>query len=220
MNKKKTIIFDLDGTLIDSLEDIALCMNTVLKELDLPTYEINAYKYFVGGGVSVLVDNVLKDLNVDLENEIKDNLTEKFKEIYDLKLHDKTKPYEGIYDLLDELVKLNCQIGILSNKPHESTLAHVNSLFSKYNLKEVHGQKAHIEKKPNPTAAIQIANSFNTPCEEIYFIGDTMVDMQTAKNAGMISIGVLWGFRDEKELREHGANFIVKNPLDIIEIIK
>jgi phosphoglycolate phosphatase len=220
MNNNKTIIFDLDGTLIDSLEDIALCMNTVLKELDLPTYEINAYKYFVGGGVSVLVDNVLKDLNIDLKTQIKETISEKFKVIYDLKLHDKTKPYEGIYDLLDELVKLDYKIGILSNKPHEATLAHVNSLFSKYKIQEIHGQKSHVEKKPNPTAAIQIANSFKTPCEEIYFIGDTMIDMQTAKNAKMIGVGVLWGFRDEKELRDNGATFIVKHPLDILEILK
>lgn len=220
MNNKKTIIFDLDGTLIDSLEDIAICMNTVLKELNLPIHKMNDYKYFVSGGVSVLVDNVLKALNIDFTEELKEKITANFKEIYDVKLHDKTKPYAGIYELLDELVKLDCNIGILSNKPHESTLAHVNSLFSKYNLKEVHGQKAHIEKKPNPTAAILIANSFNIPCEKIYFVGDTMVDMQTAKNANMISIGVLWGFRDEKELKDNGANFIVKHPLDILEIIK
>ena len=216
---KKTIIFDLDGTLIDSLEDIAVCMNQVLKELNLPIHEMNDYKYFVGGGISILVDNALNALNKEITDELKEKVTQRFKEIYDQKLHLKTKAYDGIYELLDELVTLDYNIGILSNKPHEFTVQYANSLFSKYNIKEVHGQKSDVPKKPDPIAAITIANSFNIPCEEIYFVGDTMVDMQTAVNANMIGIGVLWGFRDEKELMENGADFIVKHPLDILDII-
>ena len=213
---KKTIIFDLDGTLIDSLEDIAVCMNQVLEELNLPIHEVDDYKYFVGGGISVLVDNAL---DKKISQEMKEKVTNKFKIVYDQKLHEKTKPYDGIYDLLGELQKLDFKIGILSNKPHEFTIQYAKNLFSKYNMKEIHGQKAHIEKKPNPIAAIQIAKSFEVPCEEIYFVGDTMVDMQTAVNAKMIGIGVLWGFRDEKELMENGATFVVKHPLDILDIV-
>ena len=114
---KKTIIFDLDGTLIDSLEDIAVCMNQVLEELNLPIHKMNDYKYFVGGGISVLVENSLNALNKEIGEELKQKVTQRFKEIYDQKLHAKTKPYEGIYELLDELTKLDCNIGILSNKP-------------------------------------------------------------------------------------------------------
>ena len=212
----KAIIFDLDGTLIDSLEDIAVCMNQVLEELNLPSHQIEDYKYFVGGGISILVDNAL-DKNTN--DEIKAKVTEKFKIVYDQKLHAKTKPYDGIYELLDELQKLDFKIGILSNKPHEFTIAYAKNLFSKYDMKEVHGQKSHIEKKPDPIAAIQIAQSFNVPCEEVYFVGDTMVDMQTAVNAKMIGIGVLWGFRDEEELMSNGATFVVKHPLDILDIV-
>ena len=212
----KAIIFDLDGTLIDSLEDIAVCMNQVLEELNIPSHKIEDYKYFVGGGISIFVDNAL---DKKISQEMKEKVTNKFKIVYDQKLHEKTKPYDGIYDLLDELQKLDFKIGILSNKPHEFTIQYAKNLFSKYNMKEIHGQKAHIEKKPNPIAAIQIAKSFEVPCEEIYFVGDTMVDMQTAVNAKMIGIGVLWGFRDEKELMENGATFVVKHPLDILDIV-
>ena len=212
----KAIIFDLDGTLIDSLEDIAVCMNQVLKELNLPSHKIEDYKYFVGGGISILVENAL-DKNTS--EEIKELVTEKFKVVYDQKLHAKTKPYEGIYELLDELEKLDFKIGILSNKPHEFTIEYARNLFSKYNMQEVHGQKKEIPKKPNPIAAINIANAFETPCENVYFVGDTMVDMQTAKNAGMKAIGVLWGFRDEEELSNNGADFLVKHPLDILDIV-
>jgi phosphoglycolate phosphatase len=212
----KAIIFDLDGTLIDSLEDIAVCMNQVLKELNLPTHKIDDYKYFVGGGISILVENAL-DKNTSDETKVL--VTEKFKIVYDQKLHAKTLPYDGIYDLLDELKRLDFKIGILSNKPHEFTIAYAKNLFSKYDIKEVHGQKSHIAKKPDPIAAIQIAQSFDVPCEEVYFVGDTMVDMQTAVNAKMIGIGVLWGFRDEEELMSNGATFVVKHPLDILDIV-
>ncbi|TLS72719.1 HAD family hydrolase [Aliarcobacter thereius] len=211
---KKTVIFDLDGTLLDSIYDIAVCMNESLESLNLETYSIDEYKYFVGYGVDELVLNVLKN-----NLELKEKLVKKFKEIYDEKLHSNTKPYDGIYSLLDGLVNINCNLAVLSNKPDLMTKEYVKINFKDYPFLEVHGQRSDIPKKPDPKAAINIAKRLNIPCEKIFFVGDTKVDMQTAKSAGMIAIGVLWGFRNEKELKENGADFIVNHPLEILEII-
>ncbi len=215
MKDKISLIFDLDGTLLNSIEDIAICMNEVLKSLNLKSYEIDEYKYFVGHGIDILVDNVLKD-----NTSLKDEVSKRFKDLYEDNLQTNTKPYDGIIELLDELVKMNCNLAVLSNKPHEMTRKYVKEIFGNYPFIEVHGQKDDIPKKPHPIAAINIAKALNSECEKIYFVGDTKVDMQTAKSANMKSIGVLWGFRNEKELKEHGADFIVSTPLEILEIIK
>ncbi|RXI28066.1 HAD family hydrolase [Aliarcobacter trophiarum] len=212
---KKTVIFDLDGTLLDSIYDIAICMNEALKKLNLKTYSVDEYKYFVGYGVDELVLNVLRD-NLDL----KDTLIKEFKDIYDGNLHKNTKPYDGIFELLDELVKRDYNLAVLSNKPDLMTKEYVKTIFKDYPFIEVHGQKTDTPKKPSPIAAIKIAEALNTTCSDIFFVGDTKVDMQTAKSANMKAIGVLWGFRDEKELKEFGADFIVKSPLDILNILK
>lgn len=213
---KKTVIFDLDGTLLDSIEDIASSMNKVLESLQLPTHKIKDYKHFVGGGVDILVENALNNHS----KEIKDEVTKRFKIEYDGKLHSKTLPYDGIYELLDELKKLDINLAVLSNKPHEFTVSYVNHFFKNYNFKEIHGQKKDVPKKPDPKAALDIVKCLDSSCENTYFIGDTKIDMQTAKSANMTAIGVLWGFRDEKELRDFGADFIVSNPLEILKIIK
>ncbi|WNL29818.1 HAD family hydrolase [Aliarcobacter cryaerophilus] len=213
---KKTVIFDLDGTLLDSIEDIASSMNKVLESLQLPTHKIEDYKHFVGGGVDILVENALSNQS----KEIKDEVIKRFKIEYDGKLHSKTLPYDGIYELLDELKKLDINLAVLSNKPHEFTVSYVNHFFKNYNFKEIHGQKKDVPKKPDPKAALDIVKFLNSSCENTYFIGDTKIDMQTAKSANMTAIGVLWGFRDEKELRDFGADFIVSNPLEILKIIK
>jgi phosphoglycolate phosphatase len=213
---KKTVIFDLDGTLLDSIEDIASSMNKVLESLQLPTHKIEDYKHFVGGGVDILVENALNNQS----KEIKDEVIKRFKIEYDGKLHSKTLPYDGIYELLDELKKLDINLAVLSNKPHEFTVSYVNHFFKNYNFKEIHGQKKDVPKKPDPKAALDIVKCLDSSCENTYFIGDTKIDMQTAKNANMTAIGVLWGFRDEKELRDFGADFIVSNPLEILKIIK
>ena len=212
---KKTVIFDLDGTLLDSIYDIALCMNEVLTSLKLDTYKIDEYKYFVGSGMDVLIDNALKN-----SIELKDEATKRFKELYEFNLHKNTKPYDGIYELLDELVKLDCNLTVLSNKPDLMTKEYVKTVFKDYPFLEVHGQKEHLAKKPDPIQALNIASKLKINPSEIFFVGDTKVDMQTAKSANMKAIGVLWGFRDEKELKEYGADFIVKEPLEIINIIK
>ena len=213
---KKTVIFDLDGTLLDSIEDIAFSMNKVLESLQLPTHKIEDYKHFVGGGVDILVENALNNQS----KEIKDEVIKRFKIEYDGKLHSKTLPYDGIYELLDELKKLDINLAVLSNKPHEFTVSYVNHFFKNYNFKEIHGQKKDVPKKPDPKAALDIVKCLDSSCENTYFIGDTKIDMQTAKSANMTAIGVLWGFRDEKELRDFGADFIVSNPLEILKIIK
>ncbi|MCT7545217.1 HAD family hydrolase [Aliarcobacter cryaerophilus] len=213
---KKTVIFDLDGTLLDSIEDIASSMNKVLESLQLPTHKIEDYKHFVGGGVDILVENALNNQS----KEIKDEVIKRFKIEYDGKLHSKTLPYNGIYQLLDELKKLDINLAVLSNKPHEFTVSYVNHFFKNYNFKEIHGQKKDVPKKPDPKAALDIVKCLDSSCENTYFIGDTKIDMQTAKNANMTAIGVLWGFRDEKELRDFGADFIVSNPLEILKILQ
>lgn len=214
---KKAVIFDLDGTLINSLTDIALCANKVLEEFNLPTHEIEDYKKFVGGGALFLMKNCSPKETSD-DKILK--LFERFKEIYDTAIYSNTKPYKGVYELLDELKKQEIKVGILSNKPHEFTLKYVNKFFSKYDLKEVHGQKENIPKKPDPIAAQLIVDAFEMKNEDIFFIGDSDVDMQTATNARMIAVGVSWGFRGVDELIDNGARHIVQTPIDILKLFK
>lgn len=214
---KKAIIFDLDGTLIDSLTDIALCANEVLKEFNLPTHEIEDYKSFVGGGALFLMKNCSPKQTSKEEIQ---KLFKRFKEVYDTAVYSNTKPYDGVYELLDALAEKEIKIGVLSNKPHEFTLKYVEKFFNHYNFQEIHGQKETIPKKPDPIGAINIANAFDLSCHNILFIGDSDVDMQTAKNAQMIAVGVKWGFRSVDELLEHGANHIVETPLDILNLLE
>lgn len=210
---KKTLIFDLDGTLLDSLADIAVSMNEVLREFGLPEFKQEAYGYFVGGGIDVLVDNVQKALSEPMDFN---KVYERFKAVYEGKMQSHTKPYEGVENLLKNLKSHN--LAVLSNKPHKMTNIYVNRFFPN-TFSHIYGQRDGIPKKPNPNTVFEIINELNATYEHTYFIGDTNVDMQTAKNAKITSIGVLWGFRDEKELKENGANFIVKKPSEILDIV-
>lgn len=214
--KTKALIFDLDGTLIDSLEDIALSMNDVLKEFNLPTHPLTAYNQFVGDGALYLTQRAVPK---NSSQELIDAILERYKNVYDKALHHSTKPYDGIYELLEKLQTTTLKMGILSNKPHEFTLKYVENLFHQFNFKEVHGQKEDVPKKPHPQGAITIANAFNLSPNEIFYIGDTPTDIHTAKNAHMKSIGVLWGFRTKEELEEAGADFLAQHPNDIWDII-
>lgn len=213
----KSIIFDLDGTLINSLNDIALSMNQVLKSNRFNEHPIEKYNYFVGDGALILVKNALPK---NSDDKLVNKLLKEFITIYDNKIHNNTKPYDGIYELLDKLEIENIKKGVLSNKPHKFTLQYVNSLFSKYNFQEVHGQKDQVPKKPDPTMALNINKIFGTSLKNSFFVGDTSTDMKTAKNAGMIAIGVAWGFRPIEELIEFGADFIAHTPMDIYEYVK
>jgi len=213
---QKAVIFDLDGTLIDSLEDLANSVNQTLSEFGFDTHKINAYKYFIGDGVKVLLQRAT---NNNLDEQTIEKLHKRFKVIYKKEIDSKTKVYDGIYELFEKLEKENYPKAILSNKPHNFTLDYIKKFFGDYSFINISGQKDSIPKKPDPKAALLIADEFKKDVKDIYFVGDTKIDIQTAKNAGMIAIGVLWGFRDEKELRENGADFIVSNTNELYNIL-
>ncbi|PLY10663.1 MAG: HAD family hydrolase [Arcobacter sp.] len=212
----KSMIFDLDGTLINSLLDIALSMNSVLKKHDYPSHEIEKYNYFVGDGALVLVKNAMPENSK--EEEIK-KVLKSFIEIYEQNTHNNTFAYEGIYEMLEKIELLNIKKAVLSNKPHKFTIKYMEKIFNNFYFQEIHGQKIDVPKKPDPTMAVQIATKLNTNIEDMIFIGDTSTDIKTAKNANMKSIGVAWGFRPIEELKEAGADFIAHKPMDIVDYV-
>lgn len=212
----KSLIFDLDGTLINSLLDIALSMNKVLKKYNYPIHEIEKYNYFVGDGALVLVKNAMPKNSTEEEIQI---ALKSFIETYEQNTHNNTLAYEGIYEMLKEIEKLKIKKAVLSNKPHKFTLKYVENIFNNFDFQEIHGQKVDVPKKPDPTMAISIATKLNTKIEDMIFVGDTATDIKTAKNANMKSIGVAWGFRPIEELKEAGADFIAHTPMDIVKYV-
>ncbi len=212
----KAIIFDLDGTLLYSLEDIADCMNATLSKFSYKTYPLEDYKYFVGNGIKALVDKAVpKDISDDRRREVLD--------IYSscilLHQYDKTRPYEGIVEVLLKLNELKIPIAVLSNKPHIATVSVIDHYFKNIEFSYIMGQKPGIPVKPDPAGAIEISKHLGFSLEDILYVGDSDVDMQMAKRAGMFPAGALWGFRTKDELLENGAKKVLENPKDILNIM-
>ncbi|MDR7369461.1 HAD family hydrolase [Flavobacterium aquidurense] len=214
--KYKGIIFDLDGTLVNSLEDISDAMNNVLTNLNYPTHTYDAYQYFIGSGLRNLVSKALPVSN-NSEDEIEvcfQNMIAEYREICTLK----TKPYAGIVELLDNLVSRDIKLAVFSNKADELTKKIASEIFPDYFNTAV-GLSTEALKKPNPFEAIEISKNWNLKTEEIIFIGDSDIDMLTATNANMFPLGVSWGYRTEDELIASGAKLVINTPLDLIEIL-
>lgn len=217
MQTIKLLIFDLDGTLLNTYEDLGNAVNYVLEKNNFPTHELILYKTFVGNGI----DNLLKRcLPSDFEDEMHFmQIRQDFVQYYEAHKFDRTYPYEGIMDLLRELNSSGIKFAVASNKYHEATMELVERYFSEINWEVVFGHRENKPKKPDPTIVFDILEIAQTSKEETLYIGDSSVDMKTASNAGMKSIGVTWGFRTEKELRTHQADFIVHHPREILGII-
>ncbi len=213
----KAVIFDLDGTLLDTLGDIASCMNDVLERLDFPMHELDKYKYFVGDGIKVLVERVIPEDKRTLET-IETCLSE-YREEYSKRWDEKARPYDGIPELLDELVSRNIKLAILSNKPHQITVSAVEKLLSKWHFEVIYGERTGLPKKPDPHSAFEIIDIIGVKPEEILYLGDTNVDMETANAAGMYPVGVLWGFRDADELNESGAKTLIAHPMELVRLL-
>lgn len=214
--KFNAVIFDLDGTLVNSLDDLADAMNSVLSNNGLPIHPADAYRYFVGNGIRNLVSKALPEPARDDKT-----ITECYQQMLDVYSRNymvKTRPYDGIIDLLDELKSFDMKLGVFSNKADGFTKNIVQKLFPGY-FDAVVGFTTEALKKPNPVCALRLSKRFGSDPENIIYIGDSGVDMQTAKNAKMYGVGVLWGFRTEDELISNGAETTIAHPLDLIEIL-
>lgn len=215
--KFKGVIFDLDGTLVNSLEDIADAMNTVLQNLNYPTHNYEAYQYFIGSGLRNLVSKSLPETHNDEKNI--DRCYQLMIEEYSYNCTRKTKPYDGIIELLDHLISNNIKLSVFSNKSDELTKIITTTLFPNY-FDPIVGLSIEALKKPNPSEAIAISKSLGLKTEEIIFVGDSGIDMQTATNANMLAVGVSWGYRAEEELIAEGAKYVLNSPLDLIPILQ
>ena len=212
----KAVIFDLDGTLVDTLENIATCMNSSLCEAGFDTHKVEKYKYFIGEGSYMLAANALPS---STDEEVIEKVYNRFIKIYEDNIYENTQAYEGIYELLKKLKNTNLKLGILSNKPHKFTEQFGLKFFKNCGFHEIHGQKNNVPPKPDACAALDIAQKFNLKPEEIFYVGDSSTDMKTASNANMKSIGVLWGFRPKEELIRYGANYLAKDCEELWDII-
>jgi phosphoglycolate phosphatase len=211
------IIFDLDGTLLDTIEDLADSMNQVLTDLGFPTHTLDAYKYFVGEGVEALIRRALP--GDQLRQELLDQCLGAFREEYSRRWKNKTQPYAGIPELLDHLNGMGLRMAILSNKQDYFTRIMVASLLPRWRFDPVFGARPTVPKKPDPAGALEIAEALQIAPECFIYLGDTGIDMKTACAAGMVPVGVLWGFRPADELRDQGAKWLIEKPSDLISLL-
>lgn len=215
--KFKAVLFDLDGTLLNTIEDISDSMNSVLAKNGYPVHDSEAYKYFVGDGMKALVQRALpKDTysTQQIDNYLQANKAE-----YATRWSDKTVLYPGIDGLLDGLADKGVKCAVLSNKPDAFTKQVIEKLLADWTFYPIFGERQGVPKKPDPAGALEIASILKVNPEECLYLGDTGVDMKTANAAGMYAIGVLWGFRKADELLENGAHVLVSDPLQVLEML-
>ena len=213
---RQAVLFDLDGTLLDSLGDLAESMNAVLREDQLPTHDLDAFRYFIGDGILALVQRSLPE---HLHEE--DTLTaylKRYRDSYAKRWH-LSKPFPGIPEMLDTLQERGVALGVVSNKPDAFTQQCVRELFPQWEWQAVIGQVEHLPPKPDPAGALAMAEQFGIAPEHCWFVGDSDVDMKTGVNAGMNAVGVSWGFRPTEELRKAGAQEVVDSPSQLLTLI-
>lgn len=218
MTTIRAITFDLDGTLLDTLDDIADAMNSVLADRQLPQHSVERYKQLVGDGMETLVRRALP-ADADDEAMVAETM-EAMRVAYGRRWDQKTRPYGGIPELLDELVAREIDLLILSNKPEELTVAAVAKLLAPWSFASVRGARAGVPKKPDPTAMLALMKQHQLSAERLLYVGDTNTDMRTARAAGLRAVGVTWGFRSEQELRQSGAHHILHAPRELLELLR
>lgn len=214
----KAVIFDLDGTLLDTLEDLANACNYALRSCGYKEHDVKEYVRFVGSGRYVLIQRILPE--VDRENkEVINKVLALFDQYYGEHMIDTTKPYDGIIDMIDELKKNDIRLAVVSNKPDEFAGEVVKKYFGdKFEI--TYGQRVNHAVKPDPRTIYEVIDYLKVSKKECVYVGDSDVDMITAKNANVKSIGVAWGFRGKDELINAGANYIIGDPSELLELIR
>jgi len=214
----KAVIFDLDGTLLDTLEDIGHAVNRVLSAKGFPTHDMSAFRYFVGEGVVVLIHRALPQ---DARDEATiGSCVEAFREDYAENWRVKTRPYPGIGELLEGLGVQGIKMAVLSNKPDQITRTSVAHFFPKIPFEAVVGHSRDLPLKPDPSGALKLAARLGMAPARILYVGDSGVDMRTAVAAHMCPVGALWGFRTAEELKANGAWKLVGAPAELRHILQ
>lgn len=215
-NRFKAILFDLDGTLLDTLEDLANSMNVILNAHGMSTFPVDDYRTFVGKGLRELIRCVLPKDKVN--DQTVDDFLASMRIEYSKRWAENTKPYPGIPDLLDGLQRMNLPMTVLSNKADEFTKIMVKALLPNWQFKIVYGLNSEFPAKPDPASSLRIAHELKIRPGDFIYLGDTDIDMQTANAAGMYAVGALWGFRTADELKANGAKALVESPVQVLEL--
>lgn len=213
----RAILFDLDGTLLDTIEDIQSATNAALAPEGFAPITYEETRSRVGWGLRRLVE---QSVPPGTSEEVVDRAFGELVRVYQADPTAKSRIYDGIPELLDALVGMSMPMAILSNKTHSITEIVVSKLFGRWPFAVVHGAKEGIPRKPDPRSALSISEELGVPPEEMIFAGDTGVDMQTAKGAGMFPVGVSWGFRSLEELRSNGAGATIDDPAELLALIR
>lgn len=213
----KAIIFDLDGTLLDTLEDLGNSVNRVLAGHGFPVHRIDAYRYFVGDGFAKLIMRALPEN--ERSQELVDICLDEFKDDYGRNWNRQTGLYDGISAMLDTLTGRGLKMAVLSNKKHEFTLKCVKTLLPHWKFEAVFGQREHLPPKPDPAGALEIAQMLKLSPSDFLYMGDSAVDIKTAQAAGMHPVGVTWGFRPAEELIKNGCRSLINRPQDVITLL-
>ncbi|MBR4734427.1 MAG: HAD family hydrolase [Lachnospiraceae bacterium] len=221
---KKAVIFDLDGTLSDTIQSLTYCGNEMLKELGYGPFEAKDYQYFAGDGAANLVKRALR-ASGDMELRSFDKAFPRYKEIFAVHCMDGVKPFDGITELVAELKKRGLKLAVLSNKPHAETIRVVETLFGKGTFDVLQGQEPGLALKPSADGVFRILEKLRADGEEILpenvlYLGDTGTDVLTGRGAGAFTVGVLWGFREREELLENGADALISHPLEALSFLE
>lgn len=216
---KKAVIFDLDGTLSDSLLSIKYCGDKAVAPFGYGPFTPDQYKYFVGDGAANLIKRCLA-AGGDRNQIHFEEAFALYKDIFRDNCMYEVKPYDGIPELLDALKTAGARIAVLSNKPHQETVSVIESLFGKGYFDIIQGQKEGVAIKPSPEGVFHILEQLGLTVDEILYLGDTSTDMKTGKNAGVFTVGALWGFRDRSELEENHADAVIGNPLELLDYME
>ena len=216
---KKLAIFDLDGTLLNTIKDLGEAANHALSKNGFHTHSIASYPFFVGNGVRRLIERVLPE-DARKQEAIVDAMLKDFKEFYDENNTVLTKPYDGITNLLQQLQDKGVKLAVASNKYQRATTKIINHFFPDIDWIDVMGQNEGVPVKPDPSVVFMILANAGIAKRDALMIGDSGIDMETARRACIDSVGVTWGFRPVKELKESYANVIVNRPQDIINIVE
>ena len=210
----KAVLFDLDGTLTDTLQDIGEAMNRALRLHGLPAWPLDAYRYLVGDGARTLSERAVRE-----QQALAPSVLAEYQAYYETHALVTTRPYDGVPEMLRALQASGLKLAVFSNKPDADTKNVVAHFFPDIVWTAVRGQREGVPVKPDPAGALAVARMLAAPPEEILYLGDTSTDMRCAVQAGMYPVGALWGFREEEELRQSGARALAAHPLDVLRLL-